>query len=141
MTKLRKIRLCNWALLISTPLILASSIQLEATGSRDVTLVWLHMAIGTIFMLLVFWHLALNLKWGNWFKKISRLKSPVTKILWWVTLILCISAIAALIHWSGTYTHSPIGGLHGKIGFVMIVIAIGHTLKRIKFFKKTHKQN
>ncbi|MBO4966041.1 MAG: hypothetical protein J6C81_07240 [Muribaculaceae bacterium] len=77
----------------------------------------------------------MNLHSGNWFRKFSKIKSPVTRILWWLFLITVLSAIVALVHWLGTYAHSPVGGVHGKIGFLMIAVAIGHTIKRIKFFR------
>ena len=81
------------------------------------------------------WHIALNISRGNWFKRISRLRSPVTKLLGGRFLLTVASAIAALVHWIGSHEHSSIGGIHGKIGFVMLAIAIGHTFKRFKFYK------
>lgn len=49
MTKAKKLKLCDWVLLVATVMMLASSIQLEATGSRAVTWVWLHIIIGCLF--------------------------------------------------------------------------------------------
>ncbi len=79
---------------------------------------------------------SLEPKMGKLFKKFTKVKSPVTKFLWWLLVFTIISAIIAFVHWLGTYQHSPIGGLHGKIGFAMIAVVIGHTLKRKKFFRK-----
>ncbi|MDE5905650.1 hypothetical protein, partial [Duncaniella sp.] len=42
--------------------------------------------------------------------------------------------VAAMIHWVTTFTHSSIGGVHGKLGFLMIILSIGHIARRIKFF-------
>lgn len=135
MNKVRKLQLCNWLLLIITIVVLVSSIMLEATSSRYIVLVISHIIIASIFCALVVWHIYLNLHSGNWFRKFSKIKSPVTRILWWLFLITVLSAIVALVHWLGTYAHSPVGGVHGKIGFLMIAVAIGHTIKRIKFFR------
>lgn len=139
MTKLEKLRMCNYALLVFTLLILASGIQLESTGSRGIVWVWLHIIVGVLFFSLAFWHIALNLMWGNWFEKFAKVKSHVTRFLWWMTLFTVIFGIAAMIHWLTSYTHSPLGGIHGKIGLVMTAVAIGHTIKRIKFFKRKKK--
>ena len=134
MKKARKLKLCNWLLLVLAPIVLASSIQLEVTGSSDPTFVFLHIIVAILFVSLAVWHIALNLKWGNWFSKISKMKRPVTKVLWWLFLLTAISAIIALTHWLQSFEHSPLGGLHGKIGMAMIAVAIGHTLKRITYY-------
>ncbi len=62
-------------------------------------------------------------------------KSRVTRWLAILAFLTFISAFIALVHWVGEYMHSPIGGIHGKIGLVFLVLAIGHTVKRIRFFK------
>ncbi len=136
MKKAKLLTICNWSLLVFSITVLASSIQLEATASRSFTLVILHIIVATIFSLLVGWHIYLNFNGGNWFRKFAKAKSPITRVLWWFFLFTVLSAIFALFHWLGSFEHSPIGGIHGKIGFIMIAIAIGHTIKRIKFFKK-----
>ncbi|MDE5916290.1 MAG: hypothetical protein K2G71_06930, partial [Duncaniella sp.] len=58
-----------------------------------------------------------------------------TRILWWVSLATLITGVIASIHWLVTFTHSPIGGIHGKLGFLMIIFSVLHISKRIKFFK------
>ena len=37
--------------------------------------------------------------------------------------------------------NSPIGAVHGKIGFLFILFCIGHTAKRWKWVKKQNKSN
>lgn len=136
MTKVKKLRLCDWLLVLTTVLILASSIQLEATGSRGLLWVWIHVIIGCLFFANIVWHLYLHFGWKSWVQRLRKQKSPVTRWLAVFALLTLISALVALFHWIGTYTHSPIGGIHGKIGFVFIALVIGHTVKRIKFFKR-----
>ena len=136
MTKAQKLRLCNWTLLIVAPLMLASGIQLEVTQGQDPAFVWLHTALGIAFVSLAVWHISLNLKWGNWFGKFKKMKNHVTWMLWWFFLLTIVSAAIALTHWLDAQTHSPLGGLHGKMGLAMMVVAIGHTLRRIWFFKR-----
>lgn len=135
MTKAKKLKICDWLLLVSTVVMLASSIQLEATGSRAVIWVWLHIIIGCLFFANIIWHLYLHFGWKSWLQKFRKQKSLITRWLAVFALLTIISAIVASAHWIGSWAHSPLGGVHGKIGFIFIVIAIGHTVKRINFFK------
>lgn len=136
MKKIVKLKICNWSLLILTIAILTSGIQLEATHSRDLTSVWIHIITGLLFACLVTYHLYLHLGYGNWFTKIHRQKSHLTRILWWVSLITLITGLIASVHWLTTFNHAPIGGVHGKLGFLMILLSTGHIIKRIKIFKR-----
>lgn len=141
MIKAKKLKICDWLLLVATVVMLASSIQLEATGSRAVIWVWLHIIIGCLFFAGIIWHLYLHFGWKSWLRKFRKQKSPATRWLAIFALLTIISAFVAFFHWVGSYIHSTIGGLHGKIGFIFIAIAIGHTVKRIKFFKNKRKNN
>ncbi len=136
MTKKYKLRLCDWTLAVLMISILASGIQLEVIDSRSVAWVWIHVIIGCLFFADIVWHLYLHFGWKSWVQRLRKQKSPVTRWLAVFALLTIISALVALFHWIGTYTHSPIGGIHGKLGFVFIALAIGHTVKRIKFFKR-----
>lgn len=51
-------------------------------------------------------------------------------------MLTLISAVVATVYWLGTYAHTPIGGWHGKLGLATSVIAVGHAIKRGKFFVK-----
>ena len=135
MSKAEKLRLCDWMLVFATVFILASSIQLEVTDSRNIIWVLIHIIIGSLFFANIVWHLYLHFGWKSWVQRLRKQKSPVTHWLTVFALLTLISVFIALFHWIGTYTHSPIGGIHGKIGFVFLIIVIGHTVKRIKFFK------
>ena len=136
MNRRLKLKFCNWLLLFLMIVTLASSIQLEASDSRSTIFVWIHVIIASIFITFIVYHIKLHFGWNRWFFKFNKLKSSVTRLLWWITLITIISAIVAFVHWISTFTHSPIGGVHGKIGFLMILVAIIHTLKRAAFFKR-----
>lgn len=135
MTKVTKLRLCDWLLLITMLLMLVSSIHLEGTGSSGLWWVWIHIIVGCCFFVNIVWHLSLHFGWKSWIHKLQKQKSPVTRWLAILALLTIISAIVAVMHWVDSYTHSSIGGVHGKIGFAFIVFAIGHTIKRINFYK------
>ena len=140
MKKITKLKICNWSLLALTIAILISGIQLEATHSIGLTSVWIHILIGVLFMGMVAYHVYLHFGKSNWFLKFRKQKSQVTRILWWVALVTLVTGVAAMIHWATTFTHSSIGGVHGKLGFLMIILSIGHITKRIKFFKRKKKK-
>lgn len=140
MKKSEKLRICNWSLLALLVLTLASGIQLEVIHGGSVLYVWCHIVIAILFTAFAVYHIELHFGWKKWFSKFDKLKSNVTKILWWLFLLTVLSGVVALIHWLTADGHSPIGGVHGKIGFLMIAFAIGHTAKRIKFFKRKAKE-
>ncbi len=140
MKKIQKLRICDWTLLVFTVLIFVSSIQLEATGCSGYLSVWLHVIIGLIFTSLVFWHIYLHFGRSNWFAKFNKLKKPVTRLFWYFFLITIALGLATFVHWLSAAHHSPLGGLHGKIGlFLMLTFAIGHIIRRHNFFTPTKK--
>lgn len=136
MTKGKRLKICNIALVLLSITILTSSIQLEATHSSGIVWVWLHIIIGTTFMAMIIWHLYLHFQWRSWIRKLRRQKSPVTHWLVIFGLLTLLTGIATFVHWLPTRLHSPIGAIHGKIGFLFIALAIAHTIRRISFFRK-----
>lgn len=136
MKKIIKLKACNWNLLVFTVAILVSGIQLEVTGSEGLIPVWIHIALGLVFMGLVVYHIYLHFGASNWFKRFNLQKKPVTRILWWLAILTFVTGIIAALHWISSYTHSPLGGIHGKLGFVMIILSFAHIIKRFKFFTR-----
>lgn len=139
MKKITKLRFCDWSLLIFMAAMFLSSIQLEISHSRITEYVWIHIGLGGIFMGLAAYHIYLHFGKSDWLSKFHKQKNNVTRILWWLYILTLLTGIIAFIHWIGTYTHSPIGGIHGKFGLLMIILSIGHLIKRIKFFKPLSK--
>jgi heme/copper-type cytochrome/quinol oxidase subunit 2 len=136
MQKAQKLRYINWSLIVGMTITLATSIALEATDSSNVALIIAHIIVALISVVLGIIHIKLHFGNSNWFKKFSKLKNQAIRILWWLFLVLMLSALAATIHWLVTGFHSPIGGIHGKIGFLMMIFAIGHVVKRRKYFTR-----
>ena len=133
MTKAQKLKICDLTLAILLPIVLASSIQLEVSSSEGLWPVILHTIATFTFMCLIVRHIYLHFQWKKWLTKFSKLK-VATRLLWWLYVLTFLSGAATFGHWVITHQHSPLGGVHGKIGFLMIAFAIGHTLKRRKFF-------
>lgn len=136
MNKAMKLKLCDRSLLILTIAILISGIQLEATDSSGLSSVWIHIIVAMLFVGIAAYHVFLHFSHDNWFSRIRRQKSLPTRVLWWVSLITLITGIAATAHWLVTFRHAPIGGVHGKLGFLMILLSSAHIIKRRQFFKR-----
>ena len=136
MKKITKLKFCNWSLLVATVAVLISGVQLEVSHSSGNLSVWLHIIIGLLFMGLVAIHIFLHFGISNWFAKFSKLKSQATRVLWWMTLLTLLTGIATAVRWIMTYTHTPLGGIHGKLGFLMIILSIFHIANRVYFFKR-----
>ena len=136
MKKITKLKFCNWSLLVATVAVLISGVQLEVSHSSGNLSVWLHIIIGLLFMGLVAIHIFLHFGISNWFDRLSKLKSGATRILWWMTLLTLLTGIATAVRWIITNTHTPLGGIHGKIGFLMIILSTFHIANRVYFFKR-----
>ncbi len=98
--------------------------------------VWLHILLGVIFLSACAWHIFLHFGVNNRIVRFSKSKKVPLRVLWWPYLITLVSRVIACVHWLVTFAHSPIGGVHGKIGFLMLAFAIGHVVKRWKFYSK-----
>lgn len=136
MSRKSRLRACNSLLLGATALMCLSAIQLEATGSQEPAYIRVHIALGTCLTLLTGWHLYLHFAKHNWTKKILGLKKKTTK---WLALLCTVSILsggATTFHWTATYAHSPLGGVHGKIGFLFLMLAIGHAAKRRRYYMR-----
>lgn len=135
MIKAQKLKICDWTLAILLPIVLISSVQLEVTSSGGIVPVIFHIIVALPFMCIIVWHIFLHFQWKKWLIKFSKLKA-LTRILWWLYILTFVSGVITFIHWLIENEHSPLGGVHGKIGFLMIAFTIVHTIKRFEFFKK-----
>lgn len=129
-----KLKICNWTLLIFTALMLASALQLEITSGADKTMVWLHIILGSVFMVNICWHLQLHYKWRNWLKALWK-RTTVIKWLTVTAILTLVTGAWAIGEWASTATHSHVGAVHGKIGFLMLVFVIVHMFQKIKFYR------
>lgn len=136
MNQAQRLKTCNHTLGVTLLLTLASGIQLEATSGRYAWSVWLHIALGTVLPILSLYHIYLHYKKGNWFARFAKNRNKTTRILWWVFQLTVLTGIAAVFIWIGGDGHTPLGGVHGKIGFLMVIIAIIH----VSLHKHKHKR-
>lgn len=140
---MNKLKICNISLLAITPAVLATSIILEASHGESVLglkfnfWVIIHLVAVLAMTGLVCWHLRMN--WGKisgWAKKFTGKASGASKALAILIAFTALTGLASIPQWL-IHGHSPIGGVHGKIGFLFILIAIIHTIRHRKWFNGT----
>jgi len=68
--------------------------------------------------------------------RVKNLPKKPTKWLSVVAALTLLTGVAALVVLLINMHHTSLGGVHGKIGLLMLAIVIGHTIKRAKFLKK-----
>lgn len=76
----------------------------------------------------------LHFRWNNWIMRLIRKRRGVVR---WMTvsgLLLILSACIATIHWTATTAHTVVGAIHGKIGFIFILLTIIHIIRYRRFF-------
>lgn len=134
MTKVSQLGICNRLLPWTGACVLVTSVGLEATGCRVAWTVWLHAAISAAFLALALWHLYLHFGAAGWIGRLLRLPSRVTRYLALFGLLTLVSAVAAGVHRAAAHVHVPLGGIHGKIGLVFLVLAAVHTAGRRRFY-------
>ncbi len=142
MNRKQKLKVCNLWLLGVAVLTLASSLQMEICGGEGVgslsflLMMCLHCFVGSMMLILIILHLYLHFGTQNWFSKIKCLKSVPTKCLCVVFSAMIVLSIMALLHVLPQMVHTTVGAVHGKVGFLFLLLCIGHCLKRRKFFAR-----
>lgn len=129
---MNRLKICNRFLGLTLILILASGIQLEVTSGRYAWSVWVHIVLGLVLTALAFYHIYLHYRKSNWFVRFAKNRNTSTRILWWVFLLTAVSGLAATVAWIGDNLHSPLGAVHGKIGFLMVIVAIVHVARYLR---------
>lgn len=129
---MKRLKICNRLLGLTLILILASGLHLEVTSGRYAWSVWVHIALGLVLTALALYHIFLHYRKANWFARFAKNRNTSTRILWWVFLLTAVSGLAATVGWIGDKVHSPLGAVHGKIGFLMVIVAIVHVARHLR---------
>lgn len=129
---MKRLKICNRLLGLTLILILASGIQLEVTSGRPAWSVWVHIVLGLVLTALAFYHIFLHYRKSNWFARFAKNRNTATRVLWWVFLLTAVSGLAATVGWVGDNVHSPLGAVHGKIGFLMVIVSIIHVARHLR---------
>jgi len=139
---MKKLYMVNVLLAVVAFLVLASSILVEAIHGEsfldmpNVFWVALHAVTGLVMAVLVFMHLHLNWnKVSAWLTRFKKCPNKATKALFVLSIVSFLSGFAAIFTFF-TSGHGPIGGIHGKLALVFLIVGFGHLIKRIKWYIK-----
>lgn len=135
MRKLKKLKICDVSLLVAASVMLVSSVQLEVLSGEGLLWVWMHVAVGAVFLVLIGWHLRLHSPWKRWDSLLWKGKPALMKWLTAAGLLTLMTAVPATAGWIASPVHSKIGAVHGKFGFLFVALAMWHTARRIRFYK------
>lgn len=101
--------------------------SLAALSNTSITI--FHISVCLVLMTLAFIHIKAHYanlsRWINCLKK-GKMQTRVVFILCAMTLV---TGIASMVVYFG-HGHTPLGGVHGKIGFVALALMILHLVKR-----------
>lgn len=131
----------NTALLIVALLATASSVQLEILHGRafcgiaNAAWVWIHVVLCVCFLALSAHHLRLHLRQRR--RSVGGARGRQTKstrLLAALFLIVLVSGLLVAGHFIAG-GHTTIGGVHGKLGFVAILLLIAHVWRRRRWFR------
>ena len=139
MNTARKLKICNRLLGPTLILMLVSGIRLEATAGSYAWSVWVHIVLDSLLTILSICHIYYHYRFNNWFARFAKNRNTTTRVLWWVFMLTVISGFEATAQWLVENGHSPIGGVHGKIGFLMVIVAIIHAAKHIRQRKQAKR--
>ena len=74
-----------------------------------------------------------------WFRfaRFAKNRNMLTRVLWWTFLLTVVTGFAATVGWLDGFNHSTLGGVHGKIGFLMVALGIVHAVRHLR---QKHRQ-
>ena len=139
---MKKIFVIDWSLVFVFVLSAFSGIGLHIAGHGINHELWhnwavFHVLTSFLFFVISIFHITTH--WG-WYKGIIKnglgKKSKITVVL---SVVFFLVSVTGIILLGVDGANSYIGLLHYKIGFVTIVLCIGHLLKRISLLRKSLK--
>ncbi len=133
-------KICNLALVCLGLLMLLSSIQLEILHHTGDAWIWIHIILGIFLSVIIAWHLLLHYK-SRWQKLFSKQTKPKIKIMAVLIMLTLVTGLIATVHWLAGYAHNAIGGIHGKLGFLFLIIAVTHCFRYRKFYMNKSKKH
>lgn len=139
--KKKTLTITNLSLVVLLILSAATSIILESAGGenlriiRNSALVATHIAVTLILSVMSYEHVKLHFgpvsRWPAFFKKTK----SQNRLLLWLAIITLVTGIGAIFTYS-FHGHSPLGAVHGKIGFLALILMLLHVIHRRKWFRQ-----
>ena len=138
--KKSRLTVINSFLIVLLILTASSSLILECIGGKDlptlrsVTLVVVHIIVTLALVLLSYLHIRAHFgslpQWRQRFGKTKR----QNRWLLWTTVLTFLTGIVAIVTFA-LKGHSSFGGIHGKIGYVALLIMFLHLIHRGKWLR------
>ena len=127
---MKKVFVIDWILIVVFIVSAISGIGLHIAGHGNSHEVWhnwavVHVVSSVLFLVAIIFHVTTH--WG-WYKGIIKNGMSIIFLLLSVTGIVLLGVSGA---------NSPLGLWHYKIGIIMIIIAIGHIIKRLSALRKS----
>lgn len=138
--KKSRLTVINISLIVLLILTVASSVILECLGGkglpalRSMALVIIHIAVTLALMLLSYLHIKAH--WGSlpqWRQRLCKTKKQ-NRWLLWATVLTFLTGLIAIVTFF-MEGHTSFGGIHGKIGYVAMLIMLLHLIHRQKWLK------
>lgn len=135
MSRVREIVRCAWWLLAVSVAMLASGVQLEMLSGESRWWIWIHVVAGCVFFGLIIWHVFLHYRWNDWEARLCRQGSANTRWLAAVGVLTLFTGLWTTAVWIADPVHGKLGAVHGKLGFLMLVLAGWHAARRARFYR------
>lgn len=134
--KNRKLYLIDIILSLLLIVVLISSVLNETLHDESLgnlsnhAVITMHIAITLILMAMCIIHIKLHYgQVANWLRCLKKGKMQTRWVFILCTLALITGILATIIFF--THGHTPFGGIHGKIGFAVLLLMILHLTKRL----------
>ena len=139
--KIKKIFLVDWLLIPASFSSALTGIKLHAAGHFDTHEIWHNWSVSHVLASLTFLifgiiHVKMHWAWyKGWITKGLGKKSRVTALLSVIFFLVVLTSVLLLLLIDGA--NSPTGLWHYRIGLLLVVLSIGHIVKRWKVLGKS----
>ncbi len=143
MTKIEKLKICDWTLVVVLIFEIASSFIMEFKHGRDLLGIpsrsWtaIHIALSLGMFALMVWHLYLHYGFSGWWSKICKLKIALSKWLFAISAFVLTSGLIVSVYWLMHYrshVKKMVEIAHGKIGFLLLALCVWHIIRHFNWF-------
>lgn len=138
---MKKIFIIDWWLVALFLITAISGFGMHISGYHCSHEVWhnwavVHTLSSIAFLIAGIMHIQIHWGWyKGWFKNGLGNKSRVTVLLSIIYILISVTGIVLLVAVDGA--NSGMGLWHYRIGIIMIIVGLGHTIKRIPILKKS----
>jgi amino acid transporter len=126
-------------------IVFVNSLSQEILGGRplgevsNLALVIFHLVVCFSLMGLSFVHIKAHYgKLSNWKNALSKGRNHTKWVLAFAVLAIVTGVVSTVTYFS--HGHTPLGGVHGKIALVSLLLMTGHLVKRFNRLKNLNRK-